>query len=167
MPSTPLSTLNFRRTRATRLVVHTNGLSLNSRALNKCAGTLGHGMGVCIQRGNVIQVRSIQYATNYVFCIIISIAQLRGKNCNEGERSRLNPPKVPHSWRKANPGSSQPYCCNPKGLSMLPFPEGLYPHTSAGLLFPCHPPRWSHAPRAPVPPSIPPFSCTSWSTSHL
>lgn len=88
--------------------------------------------------------------TNYIFCVNILIAQSRDKNCNEGEGSRLDPRKVTRSWRKANPGSSQPYWCHPKGLSMLPFPEGLLLHTSAGLLFSCHPLRWAHAWRVPV-----------------
>lgn len=120
--------------------------------------------------GEEISHRSEAYSTlqtNYVFCINVSVAQSRDKNCNEGEGRRLNPPKVPRSWRIARPGSSQPYWCRHKALSTLPFPQGLFPHTSAGFLFPCHPPRWAHVPRAPIPPSVPPFAGASRSTLHL
>lgn len=101
--------------------------------------------------------------TNYIFCINILIAQSHDKNYSEG--SRLNPPKVPCSWGKANPGSSQPYWCHLKGLSMPPSPAGLFPHASAGLLFPCHPPRGARVQRTPVPSSVPLF--TSRSALHL
>lgn len=53
-----------------------------------------------------ISYRSKAYSalqTNYIFYINISIAQPRDKNCHEGEGSRLNPPKVPHSWKKSKP----------------------------------------------------------------
>lgn len=53
--------------------------------------------------------------------------------------SWLNLSNVPHSWRKANSGLSQPYWCTPKSLPTPPFPEGIFPCKSSGLLFPCPP----------------------------
>lgn len=92
--------------------------------------------GVCLQRGRIAELRSIQHATdNDIFCINFLIA----RSCQiaiRGKGSRLNPPKVSHSWRRANSGSSEPFWCQPKGLSVLSFPEELFPHTSAALPMP-------------------------------
>lgn len=138
--STSLPVRLFRRARATRLTLHKSCLCLNSWALNRCVGTLRHGVRSCIQRGKLHQ--SEAYSTlwiNYILYINILTYRSCGINCNKGKGELVKSTQGATFTEKSKFWFITTLLVHSQRLTHITLHWGNFPVQSSGLLFPCPP----------------------------